>query len=197
MLTPRRNPSGFTLVELMITLTIAAVLLLLGLPSFFAWLQSSQIRNSADSILNALALARTEAIRRNTPVNFQLVTTVTASCTVSTSGTSWVVSLESPAGKCNQPQSDSVAPRIVQKRAVNEGSPNVVVAADLATITFNGMGQATNLVVSPTSITVTNPTGGACASAGGPIRCLRVDTTPGGQIRMCDPARASTDPQGC
>jgi type IV fimbrial biogenesis protein FimT len=197
MLTGRQKQSGLTLIELMITLTIVAVLLLVGLPSFFAWMQSSQIRNAADSILNALVLARTEAIRQNKPVNFQLVTTVTAACAVSTSGTNWVVSLENPAGKCNQAQSDTVAPRIVQKRAANEGSPNVVVAADLATITFNGVGQATNLTVSPTSITVTNPTGGTCASTGGTIRCLRVDTTPAGQIRMCDPARASTDPQGC
>jgi type IV fimbrial biogenesis protein FimT len=32
---------------------------------------------------------------------------------------------------------------------------------------------------------------------GGPIRCLRIMVTLGGQIRMCDPALAVGDAQAC
>ncbi|MCC6472780.1 MAG: hypothetical protein IT514_03450, partial [Burkholderiales bacterium] len=38
----------------------------------------------------------------------------------------------------------------------------------------------------------TNPSGGACAADGGPMRCLNVLVSPGGQIKMCDPAVAAT-----
>ena len=83
---------GLTMIELMIGLTIFTMLLLLGAPSFSAWIQSSHIRNSAESIQNGLTLARAEAVRRNVTVNFQLVDTLTSSCVVSTSGGNWVVS---------------------------------------------------------------------------------------------------------
>lgn len=200
MLTLRRNSAGATLIELMIAFTVFAILLVIGVPIFSAWIQSSQIRTSAEAILDGLGLARAEAVHQNKLVSFQLVTTVTGSCAVSASGANWVVSLDDDAsGKCDQPPSDSTAPRIVQKRAANEGSPNAVVAADRATITFNGTGQVTR-PASPASINITNPTGGTCAAAGGgggPMRCLRVEVTTAGQIRMCDPARSSTDPQAC
>ncbi len=41
-------------------------------------------------------------------------------------------------------------------------------------------------------------TGGGCQDAGtGAMRCLEVDVTMSGQVRMCDPALPATDPQGC
>ena len=52
---------GMTMVELMIGLTILAMLLLAGMPNFSAWLQSSQIRVSAESIQNGMMMARAEA----------------------------------------------------------------------------------------------------------------------------------------
>jgi type IV fimbrial biogenesis protein FimT len=199
MLTLRRNSAGATLIELMIAFAVFAILMVIGVPMFSAWIQSSQIRTSAESILDGLGLARAEAVHQNKFVSFQFVTTVTGSCAVSASGANWVVSRDDPSGKCDQPPSDSTVPRIVQKRAANEGSPNAVVAADRATIMFNGTGQVTG-PASPARIDVTNPTGGTCAAAGGgggPMRCLRVEVTTAGQIRMCDPARSSTDPQAC
>lgn len=192
---PRRG--GFTLVELMIGLGIFAILLMFMAPTFASWIQSTQIRNSAESILNGVVAARAESVRLNTSVNFQLVTSSTNSCVLSTLGTSWVVSRDDPTSKCASSPSDTVAPRIIQKRFANDGSPNAVVTADQNTITFNGYGQATNLGAATASINVTNPTGGTCVASGGPMRCLRVEVTTGGQVRMCDPALASTDPRGC
>jgi type IV fimbrial biogenesis protein FimT len=45
-----------------------------------------------------------------------------------------------------------------------------------------------------------NPNAGACATSGGgggPIRCLRVRLSRGGQTRMCDPAVDATDTRSC
>jgi len=187
--------AGMTLIELMIGIVVLGILLALGVPTFSRWTQSSQIRNAAEAIHNGLMLARAEAVRRNTTVRFQLVTTTTSACALSDIGANWVVSLDSPAGDCDAAPSDNVAPRIVQVRSAAEGSRNAAVnAGGVSLITFNGTGQATG--GAPAAINVTNPTGGACAP-GGPMRCMRVTVATGGQIRMCDPARAADDPQGC
>ena len=187
--------AGMTLIELMIGIVLLGILLALGVPTFSRWSQSSQIRNAAEAIHNGLMLARAEAVRRNTTVRFQFVTTTTSACALSDTGANWVVSLDSPAGACDAAPSDNVAPRIVQVRSAAEGSRNAAVnAGGVSLITFNGTGQATS--GAPAAINVTNPTGGACAAAG-PMRCMRVTVATGGQIRMCDPARAAGDPQGC
>jgi type IV fimbrial biogenesis protein FimT len=187
--------AGMTLIELMIGIVLLGILLALGAPTFSRWTQSSQIRNAAEAIHNGLMLARAEAVRRNTTVRFQFVTTTTGACALSDTGTNWVVSLDSPAGACDAAPSDNVAPRIVQVRSAAEGSRNAAVnAGGVSLITFNGTGQASVAA----TIAVTNPTGGACAAAG-PMRCMEVRVATGGQIRMCDPARAlaAVDPQGC
>lgn len=187
--------AGMSLIELMIGIVVLGILLVLGAPTFSRWTQSSQIRNSAEAIHNGLMLARAEAVRRNTTVRFQFVTTTTGACALSDTGANWVVSLDNPAGACDAAPSDNVAPRIVQVRSAAEGSRNAAVnAGGVSLITFNGTGQATG--GAPAAINVTNPTGGACAP-GGPMRCMRVTVATGGQIRMCDPARAAGDPQGC
>ena len=96
--------AGMTLIELMIGIVLLAILLALGAPTFFRWTQNSQIRNAAEAVQNGLTLARAEAVRRNTTVRFQLVTTTTAACALSPTGANWVVSLDSPAGSGGTPR---------------------------------------------------------------------------------------------
>lgn len=187
---------GFTLIEFMIGLLISAVLLAVGAPSFIDWVQNGQIRNSAEAIQNGLQLARAEAVRRNTTVRFQLTSSVTSDCAVSTTGRNWVVSQDDPTGACGSTPSDVTAPRIVQVRTSAEGSANAVVTADQAAFVFNGLGRLTPVAAGDLDIDITNPNGGECQPAGS-MRCLRVRVSPGGQLRMCDPTRGATDPQGC
>jgi type IV fimbrial biogenesis protein FimT len=192
-----RHQRGATLIELMIGMVVLGILIALGMPSFSTWLQSSQIRTSAESVQNGISLARAEAVRRNTTVRFQLTSSLDSTCTLSTSGTNWIVSLDDPEDLCGTTPSDTTTPRIVQARAGTEGSPNAVIAATQSAITFNSLGRVTPTPAGNISIDITNPTAGTCAAASGKMRCLRVVVSPGGQVRMCDPAFASTDPQGC
>lgn len=68
----RRDLAGFSLVELMVVVAVLAVVMALGIPSFAEWIANSRIRTAASSILNGLQLARSEAIRTNARVQFQL-----------------------------------------------------------------------------------------------------------------------------
>jgi len=192
-----RKQSGLTLIELMIGLTIFTLLLLSGAPSFSAWIQSSHIRNSAESIQNGLTFARAEAVRRNKAVSFNLVDSLTSSCTVSTSSANWVISRSDPTSKCDVAPSETSLPRTIDRHAGSEGAANAVVAADQGTITFNSIGRVSNLATASAAFNITNPSGGTCVASGGRIRCLRVEVTSAGQVRMCDPALASTDVRAC
>jgi type IV fimbrial biogenesis protein FimT len=194
----RSHQRGFTIVELMIGVVLLAIVLAIGGPSFAAWLQNTQIRTMSEAVKDGLQLARAEAVRRNARVRFQLVDVLTNSCALSTAGPNWVISMDDAAGACaSSNMADAAAPaapRIVQVRSAGDGSTNAVVAADQSSIEFNGLGQV--VAGASISINVTNPTGGACAASSGPMRCLRIVATPGGQIRMCDP-RSGFGSEGC
>lgn len=174
------------MIELTIGITILTVLLLLGAPSFATYIQNTQIRTASEAIQNGLQLARTEAVRRNTSVQFVLTSVLGGGV-----GSDWAVSCVTPVddldgdGVAECPGAGMVTTEI-QKRPAAEGSPNAVVAAAQSTIVFNSIGR---LTIPAATINITNPTGGACATTTTiGIRCLRVVVSTGGQVRMCDPA---------
>lgn len=203
----KSSQRGVTMVELAVTMGIVAILAALAAPNMSAWIQNTKIRTGAEAIQNGLQLARAQAVQRNRNIRFQLTSSVDASCALSTTNSNWVVSLDNPTGSCNSAfineafdvsdTTNNPAPRIIQRRSEAEGSRNVVVAADQSAIEFNAMGRITPVPAATININITNPTGGTCAADGGTVRCLRVTVSTGGQVRMCDPSVASTDPRGC
>jgi type IV fimbrial biogenesis protein FimT len=59
---------GFTLIEVLVVLTISAILVAIALPSFIGSIKRSEIASAGNSLIGAMDLARSEAIRRNTVV---------------------------------------------------------------------------------------------------------------------------------
>lgn len=186
---------GVTLIELAIGIAIVAIIMALGLPAWQTFIQNTKIRTAAESLLQGLNLARTEAVRRNTSVRFQLVSNLTSGCALSTGSLSWVVSLADPTSQCDVAPSDTTAPRIIQKQSGSEGTTNVTVSATGGSLaTFNGLGRAT---LGMTQIDLGNSLG-TCEHLGGQLRCLRVLLGSGGQAKLCDPkVTDNTDPRFC
>src|SRR5512139_1878517 len=60
--------SGATLLELLVVLTIAGILLAIGVPGFASLLHSSRLSGTVNELVSSLHLARSEAIKRNTRV---------------------------------------------------------------------------------------------------------------------------------
>ena len=63
-----RHMGGFTLVELMIVLVIAAVLLAIAAPGFRTLLERNRLQSASSNLFASLMLARSEALKRNQPV---------------------------------------------------------------------------------------------------------------------------------
>jgi type IV fimbrial biogenesis protein FimT len=194
---PRRS-RGVSLIEIVIVMVILGLLAIAVGPEISQQLRNLQVRNAAEAMQAGLQKARTEAITRNANVRFTLVSGLTSSCTASASGGSWIVSLDAPAGKCNQAASATVAPRIIAVHSAGDGGTMAGIAAtrpDLSaesTIVFNGFGrpmdtnQLARIVVS-SSISPAD------------YRSYRLDVSPIGSVRMCDPRVSTTsdDPRRC
>lgn len=65
------NHKGFTLLELLVTISIAGVLLGIALPAFNESIARSRITSNANQIVGALNFARAEAVDRAAQVTFQ------------------------------------------------------------------------------------------------------------------------------
>lgn len=71
----RHRDKGFTLVELLVTITVVAVLTMAGVPAFVGMMNKSTADNESSELYRALNYARLESITRGVAVRLQPVTT--------------------------------------------------------------------------------------------------------------------------
>lgn len=60
--------TGFTLIELMVTLSVLAILLTIGIPNLQMFIQNSRLQSQSTSLMGDLNYARAEAVRLGSPV---------------------------------------------------------------------------------------------------------------------------------
>jgi len=164
---------GFTLIELMIAFAVLAVLLVLGLPSFMETIQNMQVRTAAESILDGMQIARSEAVRRNAYTQFVLGP-----------GTGWTII------EINPPTSGLACSTVstIQTRSSAEGSEKATVAVSPAgstVVTFTPTGWTTSSCAGASPIAQINV--GSSILDSTKERPLEVRITPSGGIRMCAP----------
>jgi len=168
---PSSREQGFTLVELLITTAVVAVLTLLALPSFNQWIANTKIRSTTESVLAGFQLARAEAIRLNRGVRMTL-----------NADTSWTVA-------------EVLSGTVIQTRPPNEGTDSnttmTVTPGTATTVDFNGLGRVANL----TPITQVDLDSTAIPAAS--TKELRITINTGGAARACDPSHPASDPRGC
>lgn len=177
-----RHERGFSLIELMIAVIIMSILLAMAVPAFTTYIANTKVRASAESLLAGLQMARSEAVRRNWPVNFARISAPAISSSFAAApdinGGNWIIRLA--------PATSEDA--FIEGKQGSEGdaTQRVSLVSNVSDLTFNGFGGANT----GATFQFSNPSAGTCASAtpAGPIRCLNIVVSVGGRIRMCDPA---------
>ena len=195
---------GFTIIELLVGLTLLAVLLGLGAPAMSSYLQNSKMQSVAASYYSGVQMARAEAIRRNIRAEFVLTNDAPSTPDIANalspavSGRTWVVRVASAAGGFAS---------AVEVKAAGEGEGSPAAQAIVVTgsasapavfdgrIPFNSLGATAD--GAPYAIDITRPGGGTCVHLGGTVRCRRIEVSPGGQITSCDPAAPAGDSRAC
>lgn len=90
MTRPHPRSAGFTLIELMVTIAVVAVLLGLAVPAFTDVVRRSRIANQTNSVVGALQYARGESATRGIPVSICAANADRTACvTASESATNW------------------------------------------------------------------------------------------------------------
>lgn len=63
-----KTKNGFTLLELLVALTIACILMVLAMPSFADFIRGTRLTSTVNELVGTLHYARSEAIKRNTSI---------------------------------------------------------------------------------------------------------------------------------
>jgi type IV fimbrial biogenesis protein FimT len=171
------NHDGFALIEMMIAITVLSIVLALGMPSYRVWIQNSRLRNAAESILNGLQLARSEAVARNAPVQFML-----------DAGSAWTI--------CSLNGDD--CDETIQTRHTGEGSSAQVTVVTTPVgetkIVFDSLGRA-KAATGGQLVTAIDLDVDPSVLPAEDSRNLRIQIT--GGVRMCDPEVSAPDARAC
>jgi type IV fimbrial biogenesis protein FimT len=205
-----RRTSGFTMIEMAVTMTIFAILVAVGVPTMSTWVKNNKVRAVSDALQTGLRAAQTESLRRSRQVVFALTNSTTPTLRplpAAADGLSWAIwALPSMVGE---------TPTFIQSGVLSNASALVQVNSNgVAAVCFNSMGRLVNNGISVTAVT---GAGTNCiqpstpAVPGGPPvqvftistpgadRTLQVNLGLGGQVHMCEPtvALSVTHPEGC
>ena len=201
---------GFTLVELLVGLSVVAILVMLGVPAMGTFLQNSKLANAAATYYSAIQTARAEAIRRNVETQFVLTDTAITTANLpnalapSVSGANWVVRVGNGPGS----PPPAFLPAAVDAKSGMEGEGKTtppaiqVLGVGIGGTVFDGRVRFNGFGTPPAlggggneeySIDISNPAAGPC----GPIHCRRITISQGGQVAVCDLSAAAGDSRAC
>lgn len=136
----KRIVRGFTLVELMITVAIAAILAAVAAPSFRDFVYESRLRSKAGELVSDLNFARLEAVKRNARVLVCAKTAAGNACSATTDWQNgWVVCYDADSDDvCDQTASTDPNPL----KAVSLPDRALRLTSTTAVIRFNPVGTS-------------------------------------------------------
>jgi len=71
-----RSQTGFSLAELVIVISVIAILIAVAVPAFLSWLPNMRLKSDARNVVSSIQKAKVEAIKRNQCVGISFSTVV-------------------------------------------------------------------------------------------------------------------------
>lgn len=137
MLMSARHSNGFTLVELMVTVSVMAILSAIALPSFQTLMAENRASAKTIELAAAIKTAQSEALRRNRQVVFTLtkspnptVSLESISGTPNTTGLNWATAALKLAGS----DASVSAYEVIGIGGFSDGTADVVIKASTAAV---------------------------------------------------------------
>lgn len=147
-----KHERGVTLFELMIVIAIVAIIALIGIPAMNASLENASVRTVSTDFTASLNYARTEAIKRDTPVSIcpSQDTVNYTSCGTAADWTNGWITFIDPAGDGTLTAENRLE--------IRDSFNNVLMTTTAARITYQGRGfvsaGATNYTIRGVSASV-------------------------------------------
>jgi len=149
----KQRQTGMTVVELMIVVTIAAILAWLAAPSFSDFINRTTQTSTLTQLTSDLNRARSEAIKRNRPVLVCVRDTDTACGNGTDWQNGWLVCYdENQDSACDATSTDNPNPMVIRQAIPSQLTLN----GNAASLSFNPNG--TQGMGNPTTLTLTGAT---------------------------------------
>ncbi|MEN9704669.1 MAG: hypothetical protein RLZZ393_548 [Pseudomonadota bacterium] len=167
---------GFTAIELLVTIAIVATLLAVAVPAFSHFLVNARIRTFGESMTNALAAARAEAVRLNTRVVFTL------------DANNWRV---------NRVDNGEQLVSGTGRESLSAGLRLEIQPTGATTAMYDSLGRKSGIDADGSEGISRIDILPIASAAAGTYRPLRVQLLDSGLSRLCDPSSPSTSATAC
>lgn len=202
---------GFSMMELMVSVAILAIVLAIGIPSFSTWISNTQVRSTAESLVAAIQLTRGEAVRQNSLAQLKLTgnaggsaswSVIAASSSVSGSfDTNQGATLIQTAGATETGVNARLGVSAATQPTSNCCTTSVVAGSGMGSnpgVVFDAFGKivADSSVTTVTRIDVTK-VGDTEANNEKKNRRMVILIAPSGAVKMCRASLSASNSQGC
>jgi prepilin-type N-terminal cleavage/methylation domain-containing protein len=162
---------GFTLIEMMVTVAVAAILLTVAIPSFTQMIDKKRLESAAENLYADLQFAQSEAIKRNKTIRVSFYA----------NGSTWCYGLKENADcdcqETNSTESDFCEIDSVPKTVSSVEFKDISIASTASSFSFSSLRGTVNT--------------GSTEFQSANNKKLQVVVSPFGRVRLCSPSEGN------
>jgi len=185
-----RSQRGFSLIELMVTVIVAAILLAVAVPNMRKFMQRNRVANQSNSIMADLTFARGQAASTRAYISIcpRATTTDNTCATTGNYDNGWVIYTAVKPNTAYDPTATDAAARLLRVTLLADAAS--IRASSPGPLTYNGRGELLASTALTADMTVT-----ICSKAS-PSDSIGTNTTdvPGSQLMVSHSGRVATKP---